>query len=403
MRLAVISPFVDRQHGTERALSELLEGLADEHGCTIYLYSQRVEGLQLRPPQLVPSEDSGSITWRKIPSAGGPHLLQFLVWMFLNTIYRFWDRTVGNLRFDLVLSPGINCLDADFVMVHAIFRRLKELSAQEGSRPPGDGLLSRWHRHAYYGLLAGLERRIYANRAVALATVSERTKKLLTTHFHRQDIVVIPNAVDSREFSPDLRLKHRLAARSRRQLREGEMVLLLIGNDWRAKGLPCVLEAIQAASDKALRLIVVGNENPSRFLAEAKRLGIARRVQFEVSGQDALELYAAADVYVSPSLEDSFGLPVLEAMACGLPVITSPFAGVSELVTHEIDGFVLNKPQDAEELAGVLNRLAADSEIRNRIGAAAAIRAKSCDWHQNSSAVFKRLEDLLARKSFGSG
>jgi glycosyltransferase involved in cell wall biosynthesis len=399
LRLAVVSPFVDRRHGTERALAELLEILSTNYGCHIHLYAQQVEGLKLSPPQFVNSADSGSITWRKIPFVGGPHLLRFIIWMFLNTFCRFWDQAIGRVRFDFVLSPGINCLDADLVIVHAVFRRLMELSAHEESPGPALRRLRRWHRNAYYSFLAALERRIYSNPAVSLCTVSERSKKLLTSYFQRQDIVVIPNAVDPTEFSPASRVKKRSIARNCRGFEESDFVLLLIGNDWQVKGLPCVMKAMKATSTRSLHLLVVGNENPSRYLEQARQLGIAEQMRFEPSEQNALELYAAADLYVSPSLEDSFGLPVLEAMACGLPVISSRLAGVSELVSNEIDGFVLTDPQDAHELATILNRVIDNPILRNRIEAAARVRAVSCNWERTAADVLMLLDLRAAKRS----
>src|SRR5216684_2257327 len=110
LRLAVVSPFVDRRHGTERALAELLERLARQEHCEIHLYAQRVEGLALAQASAAHSPDAGAILWHKVSSIPGPHLLQFLAWLFLNSFCRAWDRWIHGVRFDLVLSPGINCL-----------------------------------------------------------------------------------------------------------------------------------------------------------------------------------------------------------------------------------------------------------------------------------------------------
>jgi UDP-glucose:(heptosyl)LPS alpha-1,3-glucosyltransferase len=185
----------------------------------------------------------------------------------------------------------------------------------------------------------------------------------------------------------------RSAARNGRGLKESDFVLLLIGNDWRVKGLPCVLKAMQAVDSASLRLLVVGGENPARYLEEAKQLGIADRVRFESSNPNVLELYAAADLYVSPSLEDSFGLPVLEAMACGLPVVTSPAAGVSQLISNELNGFVLEDPRSIHELAKLLNKLLPDLTRRKQIGVAASRVALNCNWDQNAAAIFRLLRD----------
>src|SRR5438105_10536165 len=82
LRLAVVSPFVDRRHGTERALAELLERLARDYHCEIHLYSQRVEDLVIGPfPS--PSGQQAGIIWHKVPSIPGPHVFQFLFWLFL--------------------------------------------------------------------------------------------------------------------------------------------------------------------------------------------------------------------------------------------------------------------------------------------------------------------------------
>jgi glycosyltransferase involved in cell wall biosynthesis len=401
LRLAVVSPFVDRQHGTERALAELLEGLAFQHNCKIHLYSERIEGLRLQQSETADPTASGSITWHKIPSLGGPHLVQFLAWVLLNTLYRVWDKKIGGLKFDAILSPGINCFDADFVIVHALFHKLKELSEHRVSTTSSVGFLKRWHRNAYYRLLSALERRIYSNPSVQLATVSERTRALISGLFHRPDVALIPNAVNSQEFSPEIRQAGRAEARKQRGYSESDLVLLFIGNDWGVKGLPCLLEALRDAATGSLRLLAVGSEDPSQYIEKAKQWGIERRIQFDSPKKNVLDLYAAADVYVSPSLEDSFGLPVLEAMACGLPVVTSPLAGVSEVVSNGIDGIVMQDPKDAQELKEVLEELAVDAEHRQKIGTAGAVRARRCSWEQNSAMVYSLLQASVAKKNAG--
>jgi hypothetical protein len=125
LRLAVVSPFIDRRHGTERALAELLERLAHKEHCEIHLYSNSVEDLALDQSGVPRPKDSGAIFWHKVPSMPGPHLAKFVLWLFLNSVGRAWDRRVHGLHFDLVLSPGINCFDADVMIVHVLFHRLR--------------------------------------------------------------------------------------------------------------------------------------------------------------------------------------------------------------------------------------------------------------------------------------
>ena len=109
-----------------------------------------------------------------------------------------------------------------------------------------------------------------------------------------------------------------------------------------------------------------------------------------------LDFYAAADAYASPSREDSFGLPVAEALSCGLPVITSAFAGVSDFV-HEADGFVLKDPRDVESLAAMVRDLYARKPSASPPPRAAANPFWS--WEQNADAVFSLLESKHPRRA----
>jgi UDP-glucose:(heptosyl)LPS alpha-1,3-glucosyltransferase len=403
LRLAVVSPFVDRRHGTERALAELLERLAHKEHCEIHLYSQRVEGLaltQVSPPK---ANQSGAIIWHRVPSLPGPQLLQFLAWLFLNSIHRVWDRSANGLHFDLVLSPGINCLDADVIIVHALFHRLQELASKEKRETARTGFLRSLHRRVYYGLLAALERHIYSDLNVMLAAVSRRTATCLRNYFNRQDACVIPNAVDAARFSVSARLALRAQARSRRHFLESDFVLLLMGNDWRVKGLETVLHAMGSLRERPIQIVVAGDDSPRLFLEIVRSLGISERCRFEPSRDDVLDFYAAADLYVSPSHEDSFALPVAEAMACGLPVITSAQAGVSEWIRQGENGFVVGDPYDREELSRLLADLYRDPAKRQRVGDSASKFPPEWNWDHNATAVWKLLQGAVHRKSAASG
>ena len=90
--------------------------------------------------------------------------------------------------------------------------------------------------------------------------------------------------------------------------------------------------------------------------------------------------YAAADAYVGPSLDDAFALPPSEAMACGLPVITSRQNGGSEIITHGCDGLVLESPTDSQGLADMMRMLLNDTALCNRLGAVAVETARRYTW-----------------------
>ena len=379
---------MDRQHGTERAVSELVQRLAATFGCEIDIYAQRVVGLPLGTGNRN-ERQAGGIRWRRVPSIQGPHLLKFIAWYCFNFLHRRLDRIAGRGKFDLVFSPGINCPDADVVLVHAVFHRMAEL--QRESSPGG---LRELHQKLYYKLICRLERRIYTRKSVALAAVSSRTARQLSQYFGREDVRVIPNGVDTEEFQPAKRIAAREASRRELGISSEQKALLLIGNDWRNKGLESLLKAVKLCPDLPLRVIVVGDDEPTSFLAHAERLKVADRLILRKTSYDILKYYGAADIVVAPSLEDSFNLPCLEAMACGLPVILSPEAGVSEWITAGEDAILLKDPRDAAEIAQAIRLLAADSERAELMGKKAVLTAASLDWDRHATEVF----ELLSRR-----
>lgn len=296
------------------------------------------------------------------------------------------DKWFHGIHFDAVFSPGINATDADLVLVHAVFHRLKEL---QDSRSSG-GLRGR-HRALYYQLLCALENSVYRRKKVRLVAVSRHTANQLFQYFGRQHVAIIPNGVDSSHFSPSARTQKREQARKELSCPPDVRLLLLVGNDLWNKGLPTLLEALTQCSDLPWKLWVVGSDSTVDFSAGIQQRNLRENVIFAGETSDILSYYAAADVYVAPSLEDSFNLPALEAMACGLPVILSSSAGMSEYIQDGVNGLLLHNPQDAGELAGALRRLIADSPLSCTPGAKASQTAAFLSWDQPAEAIYAAL------------
>jgi glycosyltransferase involved in cell wall biosynthesis len=395
LRIAVVSPFLDRQHGTERCIVEQIESFLRRSGCEIHIYSQLVRDVDVvrfgRSSASPPVH--GKAIWHRIPTLPGPHLLNFLWWYFANQALRWFHRKFRALSYDLVYSPGINCRDAAAIAVHVVFHELfrqvhQDLRLRDAPPLTWPILL---HRTLYYRLIMALENRIYRNPRVRLATVSERTAAELARHFARLDVTVIPNAVDLARFNFPERLRRRDLARKNLKLSESELVLLLVGNDWKSKGLGPLLHAVAAVQNLPVRLLVVGRDNSAPFLELIQDLQLAGRVFFHAPTPDIMHFYAAADVYAGPSLHDSFALPPLEAMACGLPVITSASNGGSQIITEGYDGFVLDDPQDSLALSRIITRLYEQPEFRRSVGENAARTAQSYSWERNARETWEFL------------
>ena len=400
MQLAVISSFLDKRHGTERVVAELAERLARDYGCEIHLYSQRVEDTLFTLLDERPKATKGSIRWHRVVSVPGPHAIQYVWWFAANTFQRWWDVRFGKLSPDLVFSPGINAWNADVIQVHIVFeefyRRAKPQLLFRDAPPASWPLLL--HRRLYYGLIRWLENRIYRREQVCLTGVSKTVVAQLGAHFGRWDAVSVPNGVDINRFEPQARLQRRSCARTHLNLKPETFVLLLIGNDWRNKGLHTLIQALDKCRDLGIQLLVVGRDDVKPFEATIQRLGIRDRVRFLSPSEDVMKFYAAADAYTGPSLADAYGLPVIEAMACGLPVIASTKAGVSEVITDGSNGLLLRNPTDAGELAGLIRRLVEDPFLREYLAGNAVSTARQHTLDHSAAAIWELLNKVNAKK-----
>jgi len=388
-RLAVVSPFLDKRHGTERRAVEWVCRLADIF--EIHVYSQDVKDLNL-----------SRIFWHRIPKLPGPHLLNFLWWFAANHLWRAWDRSVRGLRQDILFSPGVNCFRADAVSVHIVFAEYMRKNKSDLSLARSPVWL--WprilHRRLYYNLLISLEHRVYTRRETALILIARRTGIELAKYYGRgEGCPVVYVGLDHAAFNPQRRTGMREEARRDLGIPGDRFVVLLVGNDWRNKGVPVLLEAISQLEDLPVDLLVVSQENQAPLPVAAYEKGIKDRVRVLPPRRDVEFYYAAADAYAGPSLEDTFAQPPAEAMACGLPVIVSAANGASEIITHRVDGLILDDPTNATALAEMIRELCQDGVLRSRLGERAAETARQYTWERNAREIDAIFQEILRRKA----
>ena len=175
---------------------------------------------------------------------------------------------------------------------------------------------------------------------------------------------------------------HKNAARAALGLPQSGACILFVGHDYRKKGLEVLVNALVRLPSDSL-LVVVGNpaQMPA-FRDQANRLGVASRVFFMGALTDVSQAYTAADLLAHPTLEDTFAMVVLEAMAYGLPVIVSDarYCGISALLDNHVNALILNDPKDAQELSDLLRRVIEDVPLRQRLCRAATAFAQAHQW-----------------------
>jgi glycosyltransferase involved in cell wall biosynthesis len=389
IRLAVVSPFLDKSHGTERIAVEWIAQIADDFD--VHVYSQSVEDLDL-----------SRVTWHRVPKIPGPHIVNFLWWFAANHFWRAWDRSIRNLDYDLVYSPGVNCLDADAVSVHIVFAEfLRRVRPElEFARNPVRAWPLLVHRRLYYRLVIALEKRVFQRSQTQLILTSRRSADELARFYGRHErLPLIETGLDHKAFNPELRIASRAHARQTIGLPNETFTLLLIGNDWRKKGLAALLDALTQLADLPIQLLVVTNEAAAVSQAVGQYASLRGAVHVLPPRKDVEFYYAAADAYVGPSLEDTFALPAAEAMACGLPVIISARAGASDIAHDGIDALVLHDPKDATALAAMIRQLHDDKPFRDRLGEEAAKTARQYTWERNGRELTAIFQEIVSRKS----
>jgi UDP-glucose:(heptosyl)LPS alpha-1,3-glucosyltransferase len=158
--------------------------------------------------------------------------------------------------------------------------------------------------------------------------------------------------------------------------------ILFVGNDYRKKGLPTLLQALQQLPADCF-LTVVGNAAQiAEFRPQVQRLGLQDRVFFLGALSEINAAYRAADCLAHPTLEDTFGMVVLEAMAHGLPVVVSgaAFCGIADFLTHGDNAWVLKDPRNVPELLDALLAVLPTSESACRLAASAQAFANDHLW-----------------------
>ena len=255
---------------------------------------------------------------------------------YLGSLWRDWGfarcvcRTLAQHNFDLVQShERIACCDiyraGDGVHREWLAQRSRVLG-------PWKRIGLRFNPYHRYTLAA--ERRLFASPQLkAIICNSRMVKAEIMRHFGvaEDKLHVIYSGVDLEAFHPRLKERHRLPVRAQLGIPEHATIFLFVGSGFERKGLAAALRALPPDA----YLAVIGHDKRAgRYQALANQLGIADRVHFLGPQQDVKPYYGAADVLVLPTLYDPFPNVALEALACGLPVVTSTKCGAAELLAQ---------------------------------------------------------------------
>jgi UDP-glucose:(heptosyl)LPS alpha-1,3-glucosyltransferase len=264
-------------------------------------------------------------------------------------------------RFDLVQShERIACCDVYRAGdgVHAQW--LEERARVQG---PVARLSTRMSPHHRYVLAA--ERALFASdRLRAVICNSDMVREEIAARFGTpaEKLVLIRNAVDGSVYHPGLRAEMGAAVRQQLGIPATARVALHVGSGFERKGVRVFLGGLARAASKPWGIVVGRDKRGAAYIEHARRLGIGERVRFTGSMSDVRPYYAAADIFVLASLYDPQPNAALEAMACGLPIITTTKCGAAELVRDGLSGHV----RDALDVAAIAGDLDASGPGQGR-------------------------------------
>lgn len=290
----------------------------------------------------------------------------------------------------IILSPTGNSLAPNAINVsqscHKALLRLKWKTGQYG------WMLYPLH---FWVIIVEYLNYLTCKRIIAISDVVKQDILKSYSFLNANKISIIHHGVNVEEFkTAQQEISIRSSTRSRFNLGKKDFVLLFVGYEYDRKGLKYIFNAMKSLPDY-IQLLIVGEDqlNKPKYIRLSNELGINNRVIFAGNQKKVFPYFVASDLFIFPTEMDAFGLVILEASACGLPVITTKVAGASELITNGKEGYLLDYPLDKKKLTSCISYLLENKSLIKKMSKSARILAEYNNWDYVSSKYLKLLEN----------
>jgi UDP-glucose:(heptosyl)LPS alpha-1,3-glucosyltransferase len=233
-------------------------------------------------------------------------------------------------------------------------------------------------------------------RAKQVIAISKSIKNEVLHYYHIPEdrVNVIYNGVNTEDFTPDNRSKYFDEIRERHKIDKNEIVLVFAGNPFFRKGLKSTIEALPYLKTKNYKLFIIGRDDPNKqpYLEIIHDLGLDDKVIWTGITPEIKKYFAASDIFVLPTKYEPFGIVIAEAMASGLPVVTSKLAGAAELIDDGKDGLHIQDPTDSNEIVEKLNYLIHNDDVRKEMGKKARKKVENYTWKSATKQMLEVFE-----------
>ncbi len=379
MTVALSFPGCHRKGGVERVVFECAAFLA-ARGHRVTVFADEWE-----------KTAGNGIDYHRVPTRARPDFMRGV------SYYMKCSAAVGKAQFDVLNTHGAVCPTGGVHWVQSVHRAWLERS--KTFRPALSLARIRQNLNPFHPVMLQLEETHFRMRRYRkIIATTEEVKGDLQRFYDipAEDVSVVPNGFSATEFNPQRRAERRDAARKRLGLKADHVALLFVANELERKGFRTVLEAIRLLQSPRLRLLVIGRPHARTVREEARRFGVEAQVMSCGVTSDVAEFHAAGDLFVLPTQYEAFSLAILEALGSGVPVITSDVPGARNAICIGVNGFLINDPNDGEQLAEAIAVLL-DDDTRSAFSARTPKTVEEFQW----SSVLQRYEQILTENCNG--
>ncbi len=248
----------------------------------------------------------------------------------------------------------------------------------------------------FHQLILKLEKNIFeSGQCKKIIAISQMVKEDILENYNcpPENISVVYNGVDLNRFHPDNKNIYRKSIREQLGIPENSILILFVGSGFERKGLQFLLQSTEHLENKDWRLLLMGKGNFEKFMrfapANKRDQIIAKEPDPEIE-----KYYAAADLFILPSIYEPFGNANLEALATGLPVITTKFCGAANIIDSSQNGLIIEDPFNPKEIAKNINSLF-NISARETMGRKARELAEQFPLERNNREMLKIYENMI--------